>query len=111
MTTKVLPSLEEMQKQLAALQARNAELEAEKAKAEKAAAAPLRLSVGNKGGVAAYIGKQRFPVTLYSDQWGVLLDHADMLREFIKANAAKLAPPKAKAGTAPAPAAAAPAAA
>ena len=45
----------------------------------------LRLKVSEKGGLSIY-GLGRFPVTLYKEQWGRLLDHADEIREFLKAN-------------------------
>jgi hypothetical protein len=45
----------------------------------------LRLKVSEKGGLSIY-GLGRFPVTLYKEQWDRLLDHADEIREFLKAN-------------------------
>ena len=45
----------------------------------------LRLKVSEKGGLSIY-GLGRFPVTLYKEQWNRLLDHADVIREFLKAN-------------------------
>ena len=45
----------------------------------------LRLKVSEKGGMSIY-GLGRFPVTLYKEQWSRLLDHADEIREFLKAN-------------------------
>lgn len=45
----------------------------------------LRFKVSEKGGLSIY-GLGRFPVTLYKEQWNRLLDHADELREFLKAN-------------------------
>jgi hypothetical protein len=45
----------------------------------------LRLKVSEKGGLSIY-GLGRFPVTLYKEQWNRLLDHADAIREFLKAN-------------------------
>ena len=45
----------------------------------------LRLKVSEKGGLSIY-GLGRFPVTLYKEQWTRLLDHADEIREFLKAN-------------------------
>jgi hypothetical protein len=45
----------------------------------------LRLKVSEKGGLSIYeLG--RFPVTLYKEQWTRLLDYADEIREFLKAN-------------------------
>ncbi len=49
----------------------------------------LSLKVGKKGGVSAY-GLGRFPVTLYKEQWGRLLDMADEIRGFIRENEAQL---------------------
>jgi hypothetical protein len=45
----------------------------------------LRLKVSEKGGLSIY-GLGRFPVTLYKEQWNRLLDHADAIRDFLKAN-------------------------
>lgn len=50
--------------------------------------------VGAKGGISVGGIGQRFPTTLYQDSWIAVLDHADELRAFIKANAGALAPPK-----------------
>ena len=47
------------------------------------------LKVSDKGGVSVY-GLGRFPVTLYKEQWGKLLDMADDIRAFIRDNADKL---------------------
>jgi hypothetical protein len=48
------------------------------------------LKVTDKGGISMY-GLGRFPVTLYRSQWESLLNRADDLRAFIKANEARLA--------------------
>ena len=45
----------------------------------------LRLKVSEKGGLSIY-GLGRFPVTLYKEQWTRLLDYADEIRDFLKAN-------------------------
>jgi hypothetical protein len=50
---------------------------------------PVSLKVSEKGGVSVY-GLGRFPVTLYKEQWTKLLDMADELREFIRANEGSL---------------------
>jgi len=55
----------------------------------KAAAGQFSLKVSEKGGVSVY-GLGRFPVTLYQEQWGKLLDHAEEIRAFIKANEGRL---------------------
>src|SRR3989442_1301536 len=47
------------------------------------------LKVSDKGGVSVY-GLGRFPVTLYKEQWGKLLDMADDIRVFIKEHDAEL---------------------
>jgi hypothetical protein len=47
------------------------------------------MKVSEKGGVSIY-GLGRFPVTLYQEQWAKLLDHADEIRSFIKANESSL---------------------
>lgn len=52
---------------------------------------PLTMKVSaNKGALSVY-GLGRFPVTLYAEQWGRLLDNADAIRAFIEANKASLA--------------------
>ncbi len=68
----------EMETKLAALQAENAAL-------KNGGSVHLRFQVGTKGGVSVY-GLGRFPVTLYKDQWLLLLDHATDLKAFIQAN-------------------------
>lgn len=71
---------------------RIAELESNlnKKKADK-----LSFHIGDKGGVSVYGLNARFPVTLYADQWERLLMVQDELKQFIHANRAKLAQPKA----------------
>lgn len=49
----------------------------------------LSLKVSEKGGLSVY-GLGRFPVTLYKEQWTKLLDMADEIRAFIKANDSQL---------------------
>lgn len=74
-----------IEEQLATLKAEN---EALKAKANR----PITLKVSEKGAVSVY-GMGRFPVTLYAEQWGKVLDKAADIRAFIAdpANARKLA--------------------
>jgi hypothetical protein len=58
----------------------------------------LSLKISEKGGLSVY-GLGRFPVTLYKEQWIRLLDLADEIRTFIKANEKQLKakePPAAK---------------
>ena len=49
----------------------------------------LSLKVSEKGAVSVY-GLGRFPVTLYRSQMEALLDATSAIRDFMKANAAKL---------------------
>ena len=49
----------------------------------------LRLKIGDKGGVSVY-GLGRFPVTLYYEQCGRLLEAKSELIEFLEANRTKL---------------------
>ena len=55
----------------------------------KAKPGQLSLKVSEKGGVSVY-GLGRFPVTLYQEQWSKLLERADEIRDFIKANESQL---------------------
>lgn len=76
---------QELEKTLAlikALQEENAKLKANKATSNG-------IKVSTKGAVSVY-GLGRFPVTLYSSQWLVLLALADDIRAFITANKAIL---------------------
>lgn len=50
----------------------------------------LTFTVGAKGGVCAR-GLQRFPVTLYFEQWLTLLTHAEELKQFITDHMSELA--------------------
>lgn len=77
-----------------ALAAMSKDLTAENAartKAEKAVAdaSVIRCGVGKSGTVSVF-GLQRFPVSLYQEQWLRLLDHAGAIRAFIAANRDKL---------------------
>ena len=49
----------------------------------------LEFRVGEKGGVSVY-GLGRFPVTLYYEQWGRLLDAAGELKAFLEGNKSRL---------------------
>jgi hypothetical protein len=49
----------------------------------------ISLKVSEKGGLSVY-GLGRFPITLYKEQWTKLLDMADDIRAFLKANDAQL---------------------
>lgn len=58
--------------------------------------ANMSIKVSPKGAVSIY-GLQRFPVTLYAEQWSVLLEKAPAIQAFIKANQSSLATKAAKA--------------
>ena len=58
-------------------------------KADAARPGRLTLKVSEKGALCVY-GLGRWPVTLYASQWERLLDAADDIRAFAKANAARL---------------------
>ncbi len=73
---------EDLKAELERLRAENERLRQSKARA-------VSLKVSEKGGVSVY-GLGRFPVTLYKEQWGRLLDMADEIRVFIKENDSKL---------------------
>lgn len=69
----------------AELERLKAENEALKGRSEKG----LTLKVSQKGAVSVY-GLGRFPVTLYKEQWGRLLEVTDEIRAFIKEHEAEL---------------------
>ncbi len=73
---------EDMKAELERLRAENQAL-------KKTSSRGLSLKVSEKGGLSVY-GLGRFPVTLYKEQWTKLLDMADDIRAFIKANEAQL---------------------
>lgn len=92
------------------LSARIAELEAKLAAAQAQANKPRAIALkvtqekldpktgkmtGTNGAVSLY-GMGRFPVTLYGSQWERLLNEADTIRAFLKANAALLSVKEAK---------------
>ena len=64
-------------------------LRAENAQLKRTASRDMTLKVSEKGGVSVY-GLGRFPVTLYQEQWTKLLDMADDIRAFIRANETSL---------------------
>ena len=64
------------------LQAELERLRAENAALKGRAAKGLTLKVSEKGAVSVY-GLGRFPVTLYKEQWGKLLDMADDIKAFL----------------------------
>lgn len=73
---------EDMQAELERLRAENQAL-------KKTSAKGLSLKISEKGGLSVY-GLGRFPVTLYKEQWNRLLDMADEIRSFLKANDSQL---------------------
>jgi hypothetical protein len=50
---------------------------------------PISVKVTEKGGLSVY-GLQRFPVTMYRDQWLTIIARAADLKAFIEKNADKL---------------------
>ena len=71
------------------LKAELEKLRAENSALKKTSARGLSLKVSEKGALSVY-GLGRFPVTLYKEQWAKLLDLADDIRAFLKANDAQL---------------------
>ncbi len=71
------------------VQAELERLRAENAQLKHTASRGVTLKVSEKGGVSVY-GLGRFPVTLYKEQWTKLLDMADDIRAFIRANETSL---------------------
>lgn len=76
-------NLAQLQAQLAALQAENASLKEQSTKRNT-----LTFKVSEKGALAVY-GLQRFPVTLYAEQWDRLFAVIEPLKQFRVANAAQ----------------------
>jgi hypothetical protein len=64
-------------------------LRQENAALKKGGSSGVRMKVSEKGALSVY-GMGRFPVTLYKEQWLRLLDMADDIRAFIKANEGQL---------------------
>ncbi len=71
------------------LKAEIEKLRAENEALKRTSSKGLTLRVSEKGAASVY-GLGRFPVTLYKEQWLRLLDMADDIRAFIKANDAQL---------------------
>lgn len=63
-----------------------ARLRAENEALKKQGASSIHMKVSAKGALSVY-GLQRFPVTLYVEQWEALLNRADEIRAFINAHA------------------------
>src|SRR3954464_4134653 len=64
-------------------------LRAENAALKKTSAKGISMKVSEKGGLSIY-GLGRFPITLYKEQGTKLIDMADDIRWFVKANGAQL---------------------
>lgn len=77
-------TLESLKAQLDAMTKRNAELTA-----AAATRSTLTFKVSEKGALSVY-GIQRFPVSLYVDQWERIIKALPAMQEFITANAAGL---------------------
>ena len=77
-------SADQMAAELERLRAEN---EALKTKASDRRAVYLKVS--DKGGVSLY-GLGRFPITLYVEQWEIVLNMTDEIRAFLSDNASKL---------------------
>lgn len=71
--------------ELERLRAENAALKAAKSQPRE-----MSFKVSEKGAVSVY-GLQKFPVTLYKEQWLRILDKGGELRAFIEANEHNLA--------------------
>lgn len=52
----------------------------------------IRFKVSPKGCVSAYFGTGRFPVSLYAEQWNLLLENIEGLKQFINNNKEHLKP-------------------
>lgn len=75
----------QMQAEIARLQAQNNALLAARAKRNT-----ISFKVSEKGALSVY-GLQRFPVTLYREQWERIFAQGDEFKAFILANETKLA--------------------
>ena len=73
---------EEMQAELERLRAENEGLKARKTQER-------RLQVSQKGAVSLY-GIRRFPITVYADEWDIILGMADEVRTFISQHKTEL---------------------
>ena len=76
------PAVQKMVAELQALQEANANLKKKKI-------ITLSMKVSQKGAVSVY-GLQRFPVTLYGNQWERLLARSEDIKDFIIENAGDL---------------------
>jgi hypothetical protein len=73
------------------MQAELERLRAENAQVKSKDKGGLSLKVSEKGGVSPY-GMERFPVTLYKEQWLRILATAAEIEAFIRENDSKLKP-------------------
>lgn len=71
-----------------------AEMQARIAELESQLKAKVRFTVSKQGGISI-MGLQRFPVTLYWNQWEQILERAQDLRDFADKNKATLSQGKA----------------
>ena len=71
------------------LQAELERLRAENLALKERSSRGVSMKVSEKGALSVY-GLGRFPVTLYQEQWGKLLDMADDIRAFIRENEGRL---------------------
>lgn len=82
-----MADLKQVQAENESLRKRLAELEAAQTTQSKAG---IVCKVSDKGAVSVY-GLQRFPVTLYAEQWTKLIAEMPAITAFIAANKARLA--------------------
>ena len=71
------------------LKAELEKLRAENEALKKTGARGISLRVSQKGALSLY-GMGRFPITLYKEQWAKILDMAEDIRAFMKANDGQL---------------------
>lgn len=64
-------------------------LKAENEKLKAAKRSRIALKVSAKGGLSVY-GMQRFPVTLYAEQWRTLISMVPQIEEFLTEHAGEL---------------------
>lgn len=80
-------SQQEQNKLLAELQAAKERIVA--LEAAKPPVGSLACKIGEKGGLSVY-GLQRFPITLYAEQWERLIENIPQIKAFMLANASRL---------------------
>jgi hypothetical protein len=73
-------TMEEMQAEIERLKSENTRI-----REEKVATARVSCKVSEKRALSVY-GLGRWPITLYKEQWRVLLAHSEKIHAFIKAN-------------------------